>query len=126
MKYNVYITKYNAICIEVEAENVDQAVEIAEDMRYDTEIQAQFVDEEDRFVVSDVYEGDNSTLAWTYFTGTKDEAVAFAQEWEALLGTEVSYDLTSNGSGDEAWYCTASVTQEQIDEFNMGQDWFTK
>ena len=126
MKYNVYITKYNAICIEVEADNIDRAVEIAEDMRYDTEIQAQFVDEEDRFVVSDIYEGDNSTLAWTYFAGTNAEVRNFAEEWESLLGTEVSYDLTSNGSGDEAWYCTASVTQEQIDEFNMDQDWFTK
>jgi hypothetical protein len=56
MKYIVTITKYNAICIEVEANNIDQAVEIAEDMRYETEIQAQFEDEEDQFFVSDVYE----------------------------------------------------------------------
>jgi hypothetical protein len=56
MKYIVTITKYNAICIEVEAENIDRAVEIAEDMRYETEIQAQFEDDEDQFLVSDVYE----------------------------------------------------------------------
>jgi hypothetical protein len=56
MKYIVTITKYNAICIEVEADNIDRAVEIAEDMRYETEIQAQFEDEEDQFFVSDVYE----------------------------------------------------------------------
>jgi len=56
MKYIITITKYNAICIEVEADNIDRAVEIAEDMRQDTEIQAQFTDEEDQFLVSDVYE----------------------------------------------------------------------
>jgi hypothetical protein len=71
-------------------------------------------------------EEDKTLNVWTYFAGTNAEVRNFAEEWESLLGTEVSYDLTSNGSGDEAWYCTASVTQEQIDEFNMDQDWFIK
>jgi hypothetical protein len=71
-------------------------------------------------------EEEDTPNVWTYFVGTNAEARNFAQEWESLLGTEVSYDLTSNKSGEEAWYCTASVTQEQIDEFNMDQDWFTK
>jgi hypothetical protein len=62
---------------------------------------------------------------WTYFDGTEDEADDFVRGWEEMLNVIVTADLTSNSEGDESWYCEAFVSQAQIDEFNMGEDWFT-
>lgn len=62
---------------------------------------------------------------WTYFDGTEEDVNDFTREWETLLGTNVTADLTSNSDGGDSWYCEAFVNQEQIDEFNMDEDWFT-
>ena len=62
---------------------------------------------------------------WTYFDGTEEDVNDFIREWETLLGTNVTADLTINSEGGESWYCEAFVNQEQIDEFNMDEDWFT-
>jgi hypothetical protein len=62
---------------------------------------------------------------WTYFNGTEKQVDEFVGEWEALLGKLVTADLTSNSAGEESWYCEAYVSQEQIDELNLNEDWFT-
>ena len=62
---------------------------------------------------------------WTYFDGIEEDVNDFIREWETLLGTNVTADLTINSEGGESWYCEAFVNQEQIDEFNMDEDWFT-
>lgn len=67
----------------------------------------------------------NELRVWTFFDGTEEDVNGFIIQWETLLETIVSADLTSNSEGDESWYCEAYVTQEQIDEFNMDEDWFT-
>ena len=62
---------------------------------------------------------------WTYFNGTEKQVDEFVGEWEALLGKLVTADLTSNPNGEESWYCEAYVSQEQVDELNLNEDWFT-
>ena len=68
---------------------------------------------------------ENLLRVWTYFDGTASDVGDFVREWETLLDTIVTADLTSDSDGNESWYCEAFVTQEQIDEFNMDEDWFT-
>ena len=76
-----------------------------------------------------VMEGGNEEVkglrVWTYFDGTQSDVNDFTREWETLLGTNVTADLTSNSDGGDSWYCEAFVSQAQIDEFNMDEDWFT-
>jgi len=67
----------------------------------------------------------NELRVWTYFDGTEEDVNDFTREWETLLGSNVSADLTSNSEGGDSWYCEAFVSQAQIDEFNMDEDWFT-
>ena len=61
---------------------------------------------------------------WTRFIGTKGDVNDFTREWETLLGSNVTAER-SLSSVAEDWYCEAFVNQEQIDEFNMDEDWFT-
>lgn len=68
---------------------------------------------------------ENLLRVWTYFDGTASDVGDFVREWETLLDSIVTADLTSDGDGNESWYCEAFVTQAQIDEFNMDEDWFT-
>ena len=71
---------------------------------------------------------DNLIRVWTYFSGTKEEAIAFAEEWynefgiDVLLEADTSIDTRVNGESD-SWYCEAFVTQEQIEELNLLSDW---
>ena len=67
----------------------------------------------------------NELRVWTYFDGTEEDVNDFIREWETLLGTYVTADLTTDSDGGDSWYCEAFVNQEQIDEFSMDQDWFT-
>jgi hypothetical protein len=63
---------------------------------------------------------------WTYFNASEETEVdEFTSEWSTLLGTEVTYDLDLSNREEDSWYCETFVTQEQIDEFNMSEDWFT-
>lgn len=63
---------------------------------------------------------------WTYFNADGEAEVdEFTSEWGSLLGTQVTYDLDVNNREEDSWYCETFVTQEQIDEFNMSEDWFT-
>ena len=75
-----------------------------------------------------VIEGGNKVKdirIWTYFDGTEEDVRGFKWEWETLLESEVSANLTSNSEGCESWYLEAFVSQSQIDEFNIDEDWFT-
>jgi hypothetical protein len=67
----------------------------------------------------------NDLRVWTYFDGTEEDVNDFVREWETLLGTNVTADLTIDSDGGYSWYCEAFVSQAQIDEFNMDEDWFT-
>ena len=67
----------------------------------------------------------NELRVWTYFDGTEEDVNDFIREWETLLGTNVTADLTIDSDGGGSGYCEAFVNQEQIDEFNMDEDWFT-
>jgi hypothetical protein len=67
----------------------------------------------------------NDLRVWTYFDGTEEDVNDFVREWETLLGTNVTADLTIDSEGGDSWYCEAFVSQAQIDEFNMDEDWFT-
>ena len=67
----------------------------------------------------------NDLRVWTYFDGTEEDVNDFTREWETLLGTNVTADLTIDSDGGDSWYCEAFVDQQQIDEFNMDEDWFT-
>jgi hypothetical protein len=67
----------------------------------------------------------NDLRVWTYFDGTEEDVSDFVREWETLLGTNVTADLTIDSDGADSWYCEAFVSQQQIDEFNMDEDWFT-
>ncbi len=71
------------------------------------------------------HEEANELRVWTYFDGTEEDVNDFTREWETLLGTIVMADLTTNSDGGDSWYCEAFVSQAQIDEFNMDEDWFT-
>lgn len=63
---------------------------------------------------------------WTFFDGTEGDVDDFIREWETLLGTNVTADfIPPDSEGGDSWYCEAFVNQEQIDEFNMDEDWFT-
>lgn len=67
---------------------------------------------------------ENLLRVWTYFDGNDSDVADFVREWETLLDTIVTAD--ENFDNDEgSWYCEAFVTQAQIDEFNMDEDWFT-
>jgi hypothetical protein len=68
---------------------------------------------------------ENKIKAWTYFDGTDEDVIDFIREWETLLETSVSADLTSNPEGKELWYCETFATQDQVEEFFMDRDWFT-
>ena len=74
-----------------------------------------------------VMEGDVKKLrVWTYFVGTEEELNDFTREWETLLGSKVITDLEDEEDDNlYSWHCEAFVNQEQIDEFNMDEDWFT-
>jgi hypothetical protein len=58
---------------------------------------------------------------WTFFDGTDEDVADFGREWETLLNTE--FFCEENGEGQ--YFCEVYVTQAQIDEFNMDEDWFT-
>ena len=62
---------------------------------------------------------------WTYFVGTEEDVNDFTREWETLLGSNVTAELRPVPPKNASWYCEAFVNQEQIDEFNMDEDWFT-
>jgi len=74
-----------------------------------------------------VMEGDVKKLrVWTYFVGTEEDLKDFVREWETLLGTNVIADFEDKEHDDnDSWHCEAFVSQAQIDEFNMDEDWFT-
>jgi hypothetical protein len=74
-----------------------------------------------------VMEGDVKKLrVWTYFVGTEEDLNDFVREWETLLGTNVITDFEDKEhDGNDSWHCEAFVSQAQIDEFNMDEDWFT-
>jgi hypothetical protein len=68
----------------------------------------------------------NELRVWTYFVGTEEDFNDFTREWETLLGSKVITDLEDKeDDGLYSWHCSAFVNQEQIDEFNMNEDWFT-
>lgn len=70
-------------------------------------------------------DGANKLRVWTYFDGTEEDVNDFIREWETLLGANVTADLTSDSEGNDSWYCESFVSQEQINEFSMDEDWFT-
>jgi hypothetical protein len=71
------------------------------------------------------HEEANDLQIWTYFVGTKEDVNDFVLEWETLLGTKVTAELRLDFDGNDSWYCEVMVSQEQINEFNMGEGWFT-
>ena len=71
------------------------------------------------------HEGVNKFRVWTYFLGTEEDVNDFTREWETLLGSKVTAELRPVPPKNSSWYCEAFVNQEQIDEFNMDEDWFT-
>jgi hypothetical protein len=70
-------------------------------------------------------EGGKKLRVWTYFVGTEEDVNDFTREWETLLGSKVTAELRPVPPKNSSWYCEAFVNQEQIDEFNMDEDWFT-
>ena len=70
-------------------------------------------------------EGGKKLRVWTYFDGTEEDVNDFTREWETLLGSKVTAELRPVPPKNASWYCEAFVNQEQIDEFNMDEDWFT-
>ena len=76
-----------------------------------------------------VMEGGNREVkglrVWTYFVGTEEDLNDFVREWETLLGRNVTTELRPVPPKNASWYCEAFVSQAQIDEFNMDEDWFT-
>lgn len=70
-------------------------------------------------------EGGKKLRVWTYFVGTEEDVNDFTREWETLLGSKVTAELRPVPPKNASWYCEAFVNQEQIDEFNMDEDWFT-
>ena len=71
-------------------------------------------------------EGRKKLRVWTYFVGTEEDVNDFTREWETLLGSKVTAELRPVPPKNSSWYCEAFVNQEQIDEFNMDEGWFTK
>lgn len=68
----------------------------------------------------------NELRVWTYFVGTEEGLNDFVTDWETLLGSKVITDLEDEEDDNlYSWHCEAFVNQEQIDEFNMDEDWFT-
>jgi hypothetical protein len=67
----------------------------------------------------------NDLRVWTYFDGTEEDVNDFVREWETLLGRNVTTELRPVPPKNASWYCEAFVSQAQIDEFNMDEDWFT-
>jgi hypothetical protein len=67
----------------------------------------------------------NDLRVWTYFDGTEEDVNDFVRGWDTLLGANVTADLTIDSEGEDSWYCEAFVSQAEIDEFNMDEDWFT-
>ena len=69
---------------------------------------------------------DNLIRIWTYFTGTEEEVLDYAEEWYTEFGIDVLVEKdNAKDSRDDgkSWYCEAFVTQEQIEEFNLLSDW---
>ena len=126
-KFTLTITNSNTFIIK--ADNYEEAKkeafdngfvgkEAIEDLCIPTEVYSELTSTED-----DKKEG--LLRVWTYFNASEETEVdEFTSEWSTLLGTEVTYDLAFWNRGD-SWYCETFVTQEQIDEFNMSEDWFT-
>lgn len=68
---------------------------------------------------------ENKFKVWTHFAGKNKDLLEFMRYWDDLLGSKITAYFPNKPKGEEFWYCEAFVTQEQIDEFSMDQDWFT-
>lgn len=117
-KYEADAVKY---CNELGYNSLDEAYEADEIYWTEWEEDHEYAIDEH----GNVTEISDEIHIWTYFNGTEKQADEFVGEWEALLGKLVTADLTSNPNGEESWYCEAYVSQEQIDELNLNEDWFT-
>lgn len=121
MSYFKYETDAVKYCKELGYNSLDEAYEADEIYWTEWEEDHQYAIDEQ----GNVTEISDEIRIWTYFSGTEKQADEFVGEWEALLGKLVTADLTSNPNGEESWYCEAYVSQEQIDELNLNEDWFT-
>jgi hypothetical protein len=125
--YKFTITITNSEDFIIQAEDYDKAKEIAYEKAYSRKTIKNLCDPtgvDVEVTSTEDTKQEDLLRVWTYFDGDNSDMTDFVREWETLLGTIVTADV--NFDNDEgSWYCEAFVTQAQIDEFNMDEDWFT-
>jgi|LauGreDrversion4_2_1035121.scaffolds.fasta_scaffold311905_4 hypothetical protein len=125
--YKFTITITNSEDFIIQAEDYDKAKEIAYEKAYSRKTIKNLCDPtgvDVEVTSTEDTKQEDLLRVWTYFDGNDSDMTDFVREWETLLDTIVTAD--ENFDNDEgSWYCEAFVTQAQIDEFNMDEDWFT-
>jgi len=123
--YQFILSITNSTIIEVQADDYEKALNLANIEAFETDAVKYLCNPSDVEAELKSMEEENLLRVWTYFDGTEEDVSDFVREWETLLGTNVTADLTIDSEGGDSWYCEAFVDQQQIDDFNMDEDWFT-